>query len=328
MVSLCVFCLKCGSDRFRTRRTTLNALFVRAGPDRSGAAFQAENARRIHVEKNTFLRSTRGLRRRAPSCSTMRASQSASRSIPFRQIYPKPGWVEHDPREIASSQLGVITEVLVSSGVSPEEIDSIGITNQRETTVVWNRGRALPLRMPSCGNAAVRPISSRKCARGRVFASLFKQKRASFPMRTSRRSKIKWLLDHVPGAREAAEAGKLAFGTVDTWLIWQLTGGAVHATDVTNASRTMLFNIHTGEWDEELLELFDVPASLLPEVRPSSGDFWNNGLRRGACWHSDSRRCGRSAGGLVRPVLLRSRSRQEHVWHGLFYVAPYGPYRR
>ena len=192
---------------------------------------------------------------------------------PFRQIYPKPGWVEHDPREIASSQLGVITEVLVSSGVSPEEIDSIGITNQRETTVVWNRETGAPI-----ANAIVwqcrrtTDIVEEVCARPGV-RELIQAKTGLIPDAYFSASKIKWLLDHVPGAREAAEAGKLAFGTVDTWLIWQLTGGAVHATDVTNASRTMLFNIHTGEWDEELLELFDVPASLLPEVRPSSGDF-------------------------------------------------------
>lgn len=192
---------------------------------------------------------------------------------PFRQIYPKPGWVEHDPREIASSQLGVITEVLVSSGVSPEEIDSIGITNQRETTVVWNRETGVPI-----ANAIVwqcrrtTDIVEEACARPGV-RELIQAKTGLIPDAYFSASKIKWLLDHVPGAREAAEAGKLAFGTVDTWLIWQLTGGAVHATDVTNASRTMLFNIHTGEWDEELLELFDVPASLLPEVRPSSGDF-------------------------------------------------------
>ena len=192
---------------------------------------------------------------------------------PFRQIYPKPGWVEHDPREIASSQLGVITEVLVSSGVSPEEIDSIGITNQRETTVVWNRETGAPI-----ANAIVwqcrrtTDIVEEVCARPGV-RELIQAKTGLIPDAYFSASKIKWLLDHVPGAREVAKAGKLAFGTVDTWLIWQLTGGAVHATDMTNASRTMLFNIHTGEWDEELLELFDVPASLLPEVRPSSGDF-------------------------------------------------------
>ena len=192
---------------------------------------------------------------------------------PFRQMYPKPGWVEHDPREIASSQLGVITEVLVSAGVSPDEIDSIGITNQRETTIVWNRETGAPI-----GNAIVwqcrrtTEIVEELCGRPGVREKI-QQKKGLIPDAYFSASNIKWLLDNTAGAREAAEAGKLAFGTVDTWLIWQLTGGAVHATDMTNASRTMLFNIHTGAWDEELLSLFDIPASMLPEVRPSSGDF-------------------------------------------------------
>lgn len=192
---------------------------------------------------------------------------------PFRQIYPKPGWVEHDALEIASSQLGVMTEVLVSAAVDPDEIDSIGITNQRETTIVWNRETGAPI-----ANAIVwqcrrtTEIVESICCRPGV-RELIQQKTGLIPDAYFSASKIKWILDTVPGARAAAEAGELAFGTVDSWLIWQLTGGAVHATDVTNASRTMLFNIHTGAWDKELLELFDVPASMLPEVRPSSGDF-------------------------------------------------------
>ncbi len=192
---------------------------------------------------------------------------------PFRQIYPKPGWVEHDPLEIASSQLGVMTEVLVSTGASPDEIDSIGITNQRETTIVWDRETGAPI-----GNAIVwqcrrtTEIVEELCAAPGVRERI-RRKTGLIPDAYFSASKIKWLLDNTPGAREAAQAGKLAFGTVDTWLIWQLTGGAVHATDVTNASRTMLFDIHTGAWDEELLNLFSIPASMLPEVRPSSGDF-------------------------------------------------------
>lgn len=192
---------------------------------------------------------------------------------PFRQIYPQPGWVEHDPREIASSQLGVVTEVLVSSGVRPEEVDSIGITNQRETTVVWDRATGEPV----C-NAIVwqcrrtTPIIEELCGDPEV-ASMVTAKTGLVPDAYFSASKIKWILDNVDGAREAAEDGRLAFGTVDSWLIWQLTGGAVHATDVTNASRTMLFDIHEGEWDEQLLDLFGIPASMLPEVRPSSGDF-------------------------------------------------------
>ena len=192
---------------------------------------------------------------------------------PFPQIFPKPGWVEHDPREIASSQLGVITEVLVSSGVSPEEIDSIGITNQRETTVVWNRETGAPI-----ANAIVwqcrrtTDIVEEVCARPGV-RELIQAKTGLIPDAYFSASKIKWLLDHVSGAREAAEAGKLAFGTVDTWLIWQLTGGAVHATDVTNASRTMLFNIHTLQWDAELCEALCIPMCMLPNPVSNSEEY-------------------------------------------------------
>ncbi len=192
---------------------------------------------------------------------------------PFRQIYPQPGWVEHDPREIASSQLGVLTEVLVSSGVLPHQIDSIGITNQRETTVVWDRQTGEPVY-----NAIVwqcrrtTELVEHICGDPEVSACVT-AKTGLVPDAYFSASKIRWILDNVQGAREAAEAGRLAFGTVDTWLIWKLTGGAVHATDVTNASRTMLFDIHHGTWDDELLELFDIPVSMMPEVRPSSGDF-------------------------------------------------------
>lgn len=192
---------------------------------------------------------------------------------PFRQIYPQPGWVEHDPLEIASTQLGVMTEVLVSSGIAPEEIDSIGITNQRETTVVWNRRTGRPV----C-NAIVwqcrrtTALVERLCSPEPV-ARAITDKTGLVADAYFSASKIRWILDTVEGAREQAERGELAFGTVDSWLIWQLTKGAVHATDVTNASRTMLYNIHEGCWDEQLLELFDIPASMLPRVLPSSADF-------------------------------------------------------
>ena len=192
---------------------------------------------------------------------------------PFPQIFPQPGWVEHDPRDILSSQLGALTELLVQNGLGPADIDSIGITNQRETTVVWNRETGQPV----C-NAIVW-----QCRRTADIVDLLTsdpkvaqaiaQKTGLVPDPYFSASKIKWILDNVPGAREDAEAGKLAFGTVDTWLIWTLTHGAVHATDVTNASRTMLFDIHEMRWDPWLLDLFGIPASMLPEVRPSSGDF-------------------------------------------------------
>ena len=192
---------------------------------------------------------------------------------PFTQIYPQPGWVEHDPNEIASTQLGVMTEVMVSANVTPDQIAAIGITNQRETTVVWDRETGQPVSNAivwQCRRTA--SMVDELCAdpelRARITA-----KTGLVPDAYFSASKIKWILDNTPGAREAAEAGKLAFGTVDTWLIWQLTGGNVHATDRTNASRTMLFDIHKGDWDQELLDLFGVPASMLPKVLPSSADF-------------------------------------------------------
>ena len=192
---------------------------------------------------------------------------------PFRQVYPQPGWVEHDPREIASSQLGVMVEAMVSSGVSPDEIDSIGITNQRETTVVWNKKTGEPLCNAivwQCRRTAA--MIDELCGHPDV-AAMVRAKTGLVPDAYFSASKMRWILDNVEGARELADAGELAFGTVDSWLVWCLTAGAVHATDLTNASRTMLFDIHEGRWDAELLELFGVPASTLPDVRPSSADY-------------------------------------------------------
>lgn len=192
---------------------------------------------------------------------------------PFHQIYPQPGWVEHDPREIASSQLGVMVEAMVSGGVSPDEIDSIGITNQRETTVAWNKKTGEPLCNAivwQCRRTAA--MIDELCGHPDV-AAMVRAKTGLVPDAYFSASKMRWILDNVEGARELADAGELAFGTVDSWLIWCLTAGAVHATDVTNASRTMLFDIREGRWDDELLELFGIPAAALPDVRPSSADF-------------------------------------------------------
>ena len=192
---------------------------------------------------------------------------------PFPQVYPQPGWVEHDPRDILSSQLGALTELLVAHNLGAKDIDSIGITNQRETTVVWNRETGEPVMNAivwQCRRTA--PIIDELTADPQT-ARIIADKTGLVPDAYFSASKIKWILDHVEGAREDAEAGKLAFGTVDTWLIWTLTQGKVHATDVTNASRTMLYNIHELRWDPWLLDLFDIPESLLPEVLPSSGEF-------------------------------------------------------
>jgi len=186
----------------------------------------------------------------------------------FKQYYPHAGWVEHDPMEIWSSQATVLTEVIIKAGLKPSDISAIGITNQRETTIVWDKSTGQPVY-----NAIV--WQDRRTA---SFCDSIKQKQGSnIQQKTGlivdayfSASKIKWILDNVEGAREKAEKGTLAFGTVDSWLIWNLTAGKVHVTDVTNASRTMIYNINDLSWDEELLELFTVPRSMLPDVRSSS----------------------------------------------------------
>ncbi len=188
----------------------------------------------------------------------------------FGQIFPQPGWVEHDATEIWASQSGVLHEALAMAGTSAKEIAAIGITNQRETTVVWDRATGRPI-----ANAIVwqdrRTAATCDELRAAGHAPLFARKTGLVLDAYFSGTKLKWLLDHVPGARTRAERGELAFGTIDTWLIWQLTGGRVHCTDPSNASRTLLFDIHKGAWDDELLALLDVPRSLLPQVVPSSG---------------------------------------------------------
>ena len=187
----------------------------------------------------------------------------------FTQIFPKPGWVEHNAEEIWDTTLEVSREAMKKLGVSAEDIAAIGITNQRETTVVWDRNTGKPI-----ANAIVwqcrrtSDIIDGLVSRG--YSDRIREKTGLVPDAYFSGSKIKWLLDNVPGARERAENGELVFGTIDTWLIWNLTGGKVHVTDQTNASRTMLFNIHQLVWDDELLEMLDIPKSMLPEVRPSS----------------------------------------------------------
>lgn len=196
----------------------------------------------------------------------------ASGQREFPQIFPKSGWVEHDPEEIWFSQEQAIRQALQRAGARREDIAALGLTNQRETTLIWNRRSGNPI-----ANAIV--WQDRRTAG--VCERLKSEGRAEFVRERTgllvdayfSGTKIQWLLDNTPGAREQAEAGELAFGTVDTWLLWKLTGGSVHATDVTNASRTMLYNIFRGAWDEELCELLNVPVKLLPEVRPSSADF-------------------------------------------------------
>jgi glycerol kinase len=187
----------------------------------------------------------------------------------FPQIFPKPGWVEHDPREIWASQVAVATEVLARAQVAAADVAAIGITNQRETTVVWDRETGEPV----C-NAIVwqdRRTADR-CDRLKAdgYEGLVRERTGLVIDAYFSGTKVAWILEHVEGARARAAAGRLAFGTVDSWLVWQLTGGRVHVTDVSNASRTMLFNIRTLAWDADLIRMLDVPASMLPEVKASS----------------------------------------------------------
>ncbi len=187
----------------------------------------------------------------------------------FTQIYPKPGWVEHDPMEIWGSQIGVAREVLSKSGLSPSDIAAIGITNQRETTIVWDKNTGKPVYNAivwQCRRTA--PICDDLKARG--LAEKIREKTGLVVDAYFSGTKVKWILDNVEGAREKAEKGELLFGNVDTWLIWNLTGGKVHVTDYSNASRTMLFNIHKLDWDDEILQELNIPRSMLPKVMPSS----------------------------------------------------------
>jgi glycerol kinase len=188
----------------------------------------------------------------------------------FQQIFPQPGWVEHDANEIWSSQLAVVREVLKKHGVNANDIAAIGITNQRETTLVWDRRTGEPI-----ANAIVwqdhRTAGLCDALRAQGKAAVFQEKTGLVLGAYFSGTKLRWLLDNVPGAREKAERGELAFGTVDSWLTYKMTGG--HVTDTSNASRTLLFNINTMQWDAELLDLLDIPGSLMPTVLPSSGQF-------------------------------------------------------
>ena len=185
------------------------------------------------------------------------------------QIYPQPGWVEHDPLEIWRTQLATAREALQKAGISARQVRALGITNQRETTVLWNRRTGLPIHHaivwqdrraePACLELRERGLTATIQGKTGLLVDAYFSG-----------TKLQWLLDHVPGARQQAQDGELAFGTVDSWLLWCLTGGAVHATDVSNASRTMLFNVHSNQWDAELLQAMDIPANLMPKVKPSS----------------------------------------------------------
>ena len=187
----------------------------------------------------------------------------------FTQFFPKPGWVEHDPMEIWSSQIGVAQEAISSLRLSKDEIAAIGITNQRETTIVWDAATGEPVH-----NAIVwqdrRTAEYCDSLKEKGLTGMIREKTGLIIDAYFSGTKIRWILENVPGARERAEKGELRFGTVDSWLVWNLTGGKVHVTDVSNASRTMLFNINTLQWDQELLDLLNIPISMMPQVRSSS----------------------------------------------------------
>ncbi len=187
----------------------------------------------------------------------------------FRQIFPRPGWVEHDADEIWASQSGVAADALRQAGLAPTAIAALGITNQRETTVVWDRATGRPI-----GHAIVWQDRRTATACDRLkrdgHAAAIRRKTGLVIDAYFSGTKLQWILQHVPGARARARRGELAFGTIDSWLVWNLTGGRVHATDASNASRTMLFNLHTGDWDDDLLRLLGIPRAILPAVRASS----------------------------------------------------------
>ena len=188
------------------------------------------------------------------------------------QIFPRPGWVEHDPMEIWRGQLATAREALVKAELKAGDITALGITNQRETTVLWNRKTGQPVHHAIVWqDRRAEAICAELRAQGRE--ALIQSRTGLLIDAYFSGTKLKWLLDHVPGARAQAERGELAFGTIDSWLIWQLTGGAVHATDVSNASRTLLFNVRTNQWDSDLLDLLGIPPSLMPEVKPSSAHY-------------------------------------------------------
>ena len=228
----------------------------------------------------------------------------------FTQIYPQAGWVEHNPREIWASQLAVAIEAMANIGADASQLAGIGITNQRETTIVWDRETGEPVY-----NAIVwqcrRTAEFIDGLKAQGYTDMIRAKTGLVPDAYFSGSKIAWILDHVEGARERAGRGELLFGTVDSWLIWKLTKGAVHATDYTNASRTMLYNIHTLAWDEELLSMLRIPKQMLPEVKPSGS-------------RSHCGRGGRPAGGAFRSVLFCAGAGEKYIRDGMLSAHAYG----
>ena len=240
----------------------------------------------------------------------------------FKQIFPKPGWVEHDANEIWASQLGVAVEAMNMIDASAADIAAIGITNQRETTILWDKNTGEPVY-----NAIVW-----QCRRTSEYCDSLKEQGLTEKFRRKTglvidayfsATKIKWILDNVPGAHERAEKGELLFGTVETWLIWKLTKGKAHVTDYSNAARTMLFNINTLEWDDEILQILDIPKAILPEAMPSSCVYGM--AESGVSGRRDShfRSGGRPIGSSFWTDLFSARRCKKHLWDRLFSLDEY-----
>ena len=194
----------------------------------------------------------------------------------FKQFYPQPGWVEHDAEEIWSSQFGVLAEAMAKKNIQAGHLAAIGITNQRETTIVWERSTGKPI-YPAIVWQDRRTAEFCDQLKAGGHSKMIQEKTGLVIDAYFSATKLKWILENIPGARSRAEKGQLAFGTVDSWLVWKLSGGQLHITDVSNASRTMLMNIHTCQWDDELLKLFDIPGAVLPQIKPSSEVYGNSG---------------------------------------------------
>lgn len=240
----------------------------------------------------------------------------------FRQIFPKPGWVEHDPHEIWSSQAAVAVEVISLLGINGKQIAGIGITNQRETTVVWDKQTGEPVY-----NAIVwqdrRTAGYCDTLKANGLAETIRQKTGLVIDAYFSGTKIKWILDNVAGAREKAEKGQLAFGTIDSWLVWKLTQGRKHLTDVTNASRTLLYNINTLQWDDELLTLMNIPHSMMPEVASSSEIYDYTNTTIFASKVPIAGIAGDQQAALFGQMCIEEGMVKKHIRHGLFYAHEY-----
>ena len=227
----------------------------------------------------------------------------------FTQYFPKPGWVEHDANEIWTTQLGVALSAMNQVGASAADIAAIGITNQRETTIVWDRDTGEPIYHAIVWQCR---RTSAYCdeLKAKGLTEKFRQKTGLVIDAYFSATKLKWILDNVPGAREKAEAGQLLFGTVETWLIWKLTCGKIHVTDYSNASRTMMFNIHTLQWDDEILEELDIPKCMLPEPMPSSCFYeWADPMHFGDGIKSRARQATSRRRSSARPALPPARQK-------------------